>query len=191
MLSQNQCAEAFWLGTLKNRDLHGVELQDDSLSSCRTSTSLMSESIVKKSASARGGRGRERGHKRGRKVIVRDNHSQLHRQRRRRGSEDSDAAGSSSSGSSNDERTTGNRAETVASTSMRSLAVRLDRVIGSDLNDLVDQHNEVGENEEGDLADETEVETVADDDDQDLEDDDENVDNVEDMLLNSSEEEEY
>ncbi|CAH8654863.1 unnamed protein product [Heterobilharzia americana] len=29
MLSQNHCLEAFWLGTLKNRDLHGVELPDD------------------------------------------------------------------------------------------------------------------------------------------------------------------
>ncbi|KAF8564583.1 hypothetical protein P879_09346 [Paragonimus westermani] len=29
LLSQHQCAEAFWLGTLKNRDIHGVELPDD------------------------------------------------------------------------------------------------------------------------------------------------------------------
>ncbi|KER28844.1 hypothetical protein T265_04386 [Opisthorchis viverrini] len=30
LLSQNQCSDAFWLGTLKNRDLAGVELPDDS-----------------------------------------------------------------------------------------------------------------------------------------------------------------
>ncbi|CAL8073278.1 unnamed protein product [Calicophoron daubneyi] len=29
VLSQNHCAEAFWLGTLKNRDLHGVDLQEE------------------------------------------------------------------------------------------------------------------------------------------------------------------
>ncbi|CAH8647530.1 unnamed protein product [Schistosoma bovis] len=29
MLSQNSCLEAFWLGTLKNRDLHGADLSED------------------------------------------------------------------------------------------------------------------------------------------------------------------
>ncbi|CAH8661802.1 unnamed protein product [Schistosoma rodhaini] len=29
MLSQNRCLEAFWLGTLKNRDLHGTDLSED------------------------------------------------------------------------------------------------------------------------------------------------------------------
>ncbi|CAH8571511.1 unnamed protein product [Schistosoma turkestanicum] len=29
MLSQNRCLEAFWLGTLKNRDLHGADLSED------------------------------------------------------------------------------------------------------------------------------------------------------------------
>ncbi|KAG5445608.1 hypothetical protein CSKR_203262 [Clonorchis sinensis] len=29
LLSQNQCSDAFWLGTLRNRDLAGVELLDD------------------------------------------------------------------------------------------------------------------------------------------------------------------
>ncbi len=29
MLSQNQCADAFWLGNLKNRDLAGNEIEDE------------------------------------------------------------------------------------------------------------------------------------------------------------------
>lgn len=30
LLSQNKCADAFWLGNLKNRDLTGQEIQQDS-----------------------------------------------------------------------------------------------------------------------------------------------------------------
>uniref|UniRef100_A0A183AHZ0 FANCI_S4 domain-containing protein n=1 Tax=Echinostoma caproni TaxID=27848 RepID=A0A183AHZ0_9TREM len=206
MLSQNQCAEAFWLGTLKNRDLHGVELQDDSLLSRRTSSSLVSGICSQTSRSGRGRRGGRAGGP-GRKRPTRRQNDDVSGNGRTDLNSDSDSSDTSvhrpSSGRSG-------LHQPEEESSVRDVSVRLNRITDDMMRDqaVVDREDEVEDASEDEDSsegpvDEADVETVADDDEEnemgeeaeEEEEEEEDLvideEDAEDVLVEPSDEEEY